>query len=105
MAYVPYIPLAQVEVVGETLNTAWLRVADDDDDIGYVAAAGSQDLEIGVSDDTTDPTAIAVFEAKQASGTIWEIERGKYVFIRATNGSNQHFIFRGWRASDGIPPW
>jgi len=103
---VPYIPIAQVEVVSTSQGTSWTKVADASDNIGYVAAAGSQDLEVGVSDDAaTNPTEIAVYESRQASMTIWEIERPKFVFIRTTNGSGHTFVFRGWSAPGGIPPW
>ncbi|MYA17675.1 MAG: hypothetical protein F4Z28_13400 [Gammaproteobacteria bacterium] len=102
---IPYVPLAQVEVRG-SIGGDWVKVADASDDIGYLAAAGSQDLEIGLSDDAaTQPTEVAVYEAKQVSMTIWEIERGKYIWIRATGGSNQTYVFRGWSAPGGVPPW
>ncbi|MYA16176.1 MAG: hypothetical protein F4Z28_05100 [Gammaproteobacteria bacterium] len=107
MGVVQFVPFAQVEVQGSDLGQDWVRVADASDDLGYVAAAGSQDLEIGISDTAADDpgSEIAAYEAKQASMTIWQIERGKYVWIRATGGSNQTYVFRGWRAGDGIPPW
>ncbi len=104
---IQYVPLAQIEVAGADLGGDWIRVADASDDIGYVAAGGSQDIEIGLSDDeSTNPgSTIAAYEARQASMTIWQIQRGKYVWIRATGGSNQDYIFRGWTAEGGIPPW
>lgn len=104
-----YVPLAQVHVSGSNLASGannWMLVANAADDIGFVLAAAQQDVEIGVSDDAaTMPTEISVYEAKQASGTIWEIERGKFVWIRASSGNNSDFIFRGWSARGGIAPW
>lgn len=95
--YGSFLPLPQVSEYAADLGTSWVKVADAGDELNYVAVAGSSDLEVGVSDDAgTNPTEPSAYFVRASGPDIWQIEPQKYVWVRATGGNNQTFLFRGW---------